>query len=568
MTEKRDSVINKHSWLCSVAVNAAILAAVMLFTDIIYETNDDFAIALELAAGYPHVGFVNYFLCKALAAVQGLTSGVNVFILSQLTASFLAFTTLLGILFRRSSYITENILAAAVTLFFALDHYCSVQFTKTSALLMAAGLVLVADTYIHSRKILPYILGFAQFFIGVMYRQNGMFPALAYVAVFMLIWWIFGKGEVFKEKGIAREILTVACILVLMIAPYGLDKLSDMMNAGTPELALFREYQSERARVTDYPLLGNYEKNADKYEEAGLIWEDLYLVDRFILDYDGAASLENLKTINEINWPDVKGNITPVFAFKRFLLRSYEAVKNQSFMGMHIVILILISVYFAVSRKPRFWIYVIAAGMLTAAVYSAIYYMQRPQYRAFYVADISAAYWLLYALTESEPAKHRKIGAAVCLIAALVTGAFFFPAANRLVAQQVYINSLIEPAEMTEYISSHPDNFYVVPTSDMKQPVSYLKPLQYPTQLPNEAGTGGWETLSPYKLELLDRYGIGNPVKDILDNPDAYLIGDYKKGMLIDYYNRWYGDENTEIVFEKADEVAGNNVYRIVSRTL
>ena len=50
MTEKRDSVINKHSWLCSVAVNAAILAAVMLFTDIIYETNDDFAIALELAA--------------------------------------------------------------------------------------------------------------------------------------------------------------------------------------------------------------------------------------------------------------------------------------------------------------------------------------------------------------------------------------------------------------------------------------------------------------------------------------------------------------------------------------
>ena len=84
----------------------------------------------------------------------------------------------------------------------------------------------------------------------------------------------------------------------------------------------------------------------------------------------------------------------------------------------------------------------------------------------------------------------------------------------------------------------------------------------------NEAGTGGWETLSPYKRELLDRYGSGNPVKDILDNPDAYLIGDYKKGMLIDYYNRWYGDENTEIVFEKADEIAGNNVYRIVSRTL
>ena len=59
-----------YNWLISLAVNAVILAAVLYFTDLMYETNDDFAIAEKLAAGYPYVGFVNYYLCRALMAVQ------------------------------------------------------------------------------------------------------------------------------------------------------------------------------------------------------------------------------------------------------------------------------------------------------------------------------------------------------------------------------------------------------------------------------------------------------------------------------------------------------------------
>ena len=67
----------RHNWLVSLAVNAVILAAVLYFTDLMYETNDDFAIAEKLAAGYPYVGFVNYYLCRALMSLQALLPSVG-----------------------------------------------------------------------------------------------------------------------------------------------------------------------------------------------------------------------------------------------------------------------------------------------------------------------------------------------------------------------------------------------------------------------------------------------------------------------------------------------------------
>ena len=76
-------------------INAAVLAVMLVFTRVTYETNDDYAIASRLAAGYPYVGFVNYFLCKAIIAVQKLIPAVNWYVIVLMAASFAAFTCIL-----------------------------------------------------------------------------------------------------------------------------------------------------------------------------------------------------------------------------------------------------------------------------------------------------------------------------------------------------------------------------------------------------------------------------------------------------------------------------------------
>ena len=58
---------------------------------------------------------------------------------------------------------------------------------------------------------------------------------------------------------------------------------------------------------------------------------------------------------------------------------------------------------------------------------------------------------------------------------------------------------------------------------------------------------------------------MNNPVKDLIDNQDALMFGKYKKDMLLEYYNKWYGSEDKTIVFEQVDEVTDIPIYKVVS---
>lgn len=557
-------------WLLAIAVNVGVLFAVMRFAPMYYETNDDFSISCKIAEGYPYVGFVNYYLCRVLIVLQRMFTNVNIFMLSQVVMSFVAFTAVFRVLAERSKDVFEWALAACLIAFFAFDHYSAIQFTKTSALLMAAGLIYVADAYTRRRPILSYICGFLLYFTGVCYRQMGMFPALSYVFLFMLVWWILNGKEYFKGKKPALEIGLVMLIVVLLVAPYAFDMQSDRMNASTPELALAREYQAERIKITDYPLTGNYEKFKDEYDAAGISENDLYTIDRFVLDYDGAASLENLKTINRINAPALSSYMTVKKAVKRFVRKTVKALEERSFTGMHIIALAALCVFMLLAVRPRSWIYIPLIGVLTVALYITIYYMQRTNYRAFYVADVSAALWLLYVIMAEGKAPERKawrvwINRLLCLvmIAAVLS---LFPKAGRIEAAKAEHNKdMVASEEVAAYLADHPDTFYVMPTPVQKWPAEYLDPMAPAKMQDNCTNTGGWEAMTPSRLDFLAKHGVSNPVKDLIDSPDMLMFGKYRKDMMLEYYNKWYGSESREIRFEKVDEISGVTVYKVVS---
>lgn len=560
---------NPWNWLLSLAVNAVILAAVLYATDLVYESNDDFAIAQEILAGYPFVGFVNYYLCKALIFFQGMLPETNAFVLSQIVTSFMALTVILKVFLDRKSSFFELAAAVLIVAFFSFDHYSAVQFTKTAALLMTAGLLWVVDNYCNERNVFGFIFGFAMFWLGVAYRQKGMFPALAYAACFMLLWWLINGKEFFKGRKALPEIALVFVVLVLLFAPYGFDKLSDAKNESTPELKYFREYQTERILVTDYPFLDFFDQNEDRYNEAGLSYNDLEMIDRWIFDYDGAASLENLKTINEINKPYVQETKSLKGAVMSTLRRAKTSVLDLDYNGMHILIVAAIVLYILLTNRPKAWLYILAFGALSIAVYCAIFYMQRPQYRALYLADESAAFWLMYAAMASEKYKAAisKAAGILALTACAALIIWMTPnAIERLDSMHYHNTTVIESHEVTAYFAEHEDNFYIGPTTTMKQPDSYTTPLSLPLAPVNVSGTGGWETLSPYKLSLLGKYGVTNPVTGLIDAEGVYFFGDRKISIMKEYYNKWYCEEGETIAFEKVDEVGDHGIYRVVRR--
>ena len=562
-----DTIIRKEkkkiNWLYSVAINIAVLVFILAVTDIVYETNDDFAISQMIYDGYPYVRFVNYFMSQVIIFIQGFFPGVNMFMLVQMVLGFISFTVLVKIFLDRKDNSIELILAVMLVAYFSLDHYSSIQFTKTAAILMTAGLIWAVDNYTHERSVSVYIAAFIMYYSGVAFRERGMFPAIGYAGAYILVWWIFNHEEVFAKDRRKKEAGLVALILVILFIPYGIDVASDNINAGTPELKYSREYQNERAWITDYPLM-DFEDSKEKYDAIGISENDIFMMDRWIFDYEGAATLENIKAINEINRPYVNESMSLVKAVKRTLREAIYSIVNRTFSGAHIVIALALAVYILCVNRRRTWWYILVFGAMTVAVYISIYYMQRPQYRALYLGEFSAVFWMMYASfigEKTEKPAGIKTGAAILAAAILL---MIWPAKEMLDYRVSHNEGVTESQVILDYYDEHPDQFFVVTTTTMGMPASYRDPLSRPSAPVNASDTGGWDTLTPYKLGCLAKAGVYNPVKELIDDPHMIFVGDYMVPELTEYYNKWYCNEHETIDFVKIGEVDGQSLYNVV----
>lgn len=565
-----NDLINKKekksiNWLYSVAINIAVLALILALTDIVYETNDDFAISQMLYDGYPYVRFVNYFMSQVIIFFQGFFPGVNMFMLSQMVLAFISFTVLVKVFLDRRDNNIEMILAVMLVAYFSVDHYSSIQFTKTAAILMTVGMIWAVDNYTHERSVPVFIAAFAMYYAGVAFRERGMFPAIGYAGAYIFLWWIFNRKDVFAKERLAKEACLVALILVILIIPAGIDVASDRINESTPQLKYSREYQNERAWITDYPLM-DFEDSKAKYDAIGISENDIFIMDRWIFDYEGGGSLENIKAINEINRPYVNDSMSTVRAVKKTLRGAFNSIVDRTFSGAHIVIAITIALYMLIVNKPRTRWYILIIGAMTVAVYISIYYMQRPQYRALYLGEFSAVFWLMYASfigEKVEKSARIKTGAAILAAAILL---MIWPAAEMLAWRVEHNEGVTEAQEILDYYDAHPDQFFVVTTTTMGMPASYRTPLSRPAAPVNATDTGGWDTLTPYKLDFLAKSGVYNPVKELIDDPHMIFVGDYMVPELTEYYNKWYCDGNETIDFVKVGEVYGQNLYNVVRK--
>ena len=74
----------RNNWIKALIINIIIFALIMIFTDMAYETNDDYAISGRIVFGDPFAGYVSYFLCLPMIGLQQLLPSVNIFVGAQM----------------------------------------------------------------------------------------------------------------------------------------------------------------------------------------------------------------------------------------------------------------------------------------------------------------------------------------------------------------------------------------------------------------------------------------------------------------------------------------------------
>lgn len=564
-------IFNSNNWIKAIIINLIVLIAVFLITDITYETNDDFAISSRIAAGYPYVGFINYFFCMVIIPVQKVFTSVNVFVLSQIIFSFAAFVLILKLLLDSHKNKAVIVLSSFIIVIFSFDHYAAIQFTKTAALLLTSGMVTMIDSMINKRALIYYIYAVALLYIGVSYRPDGLICVIGYAGLFLIAWVLANRKRIIAEGYLKpKRVILYVTLLILIGSSWVYYDASERINE-SGNLKEYSDYSELRSDVVDYPVFNRYDENKAEYDKIGISENDLYLIDRWYLDYDGAASAENLTKILEIDNKSTIAPYTMEMALKQFLSDVREGIMELSITGIHILLLIILALVMCVLLKPKHWIFIAAVGIYTACIYLAIYHMQRPVYRALYVADLGASIWLLYYLNNNmESIRMNKVKILAMIIAIVSAVVLCYPVLLGCNQKHNQMQTKIMPQQLSTYIEMNEESLFVFSASEKKFSSEFTKPLKSPGKNceKNVIGAGSWGTLSPYVLDKIMKYDVSNPISGLIDNDNAYYVGTSNIDNLNEYYNKWYGNKHKKIELIQVNYIEGMSFWKAVSTTM
>lgn len=555
----------KTNWIISILINAGIAAAVLLLTHMSYETNDDFAISSRIVDGYSEVYFINYYLCFVLTKIQNLIPSLNAHVMMQLVLSFISFVCILKLVMDNCKEKIVVIAASAMILFFSIDQYSTIQFTKSAALMTTAGAMLLIDALIKSRNAFYYITGFLLFLVGSCLRIEGTVVPFGFAGIYAIAWMIDHRSGL-KGFLVERRKAIISVLGILIIGAVALQVASLWANNRTPELKEYTAYNSYRTSIVDYSRLDYYEEQKTEYDKAGFDDFDIKLIRAWMFDYDGAASSENLAKIIQISDGAKKEGMTLKKASVEFLKETRKNIRKVTAMGAQIIVLMLLGIWLMVAGKWSSRLLVVLSALAASAMHIMLYFVERPAYRAFYVPDICAAMFMIYALSElgELPRWKKAPGIAVALIALALVFPVYKQSDDTFKSNQKRVMS----NDFVEYLSNDKDTFYVVGTREKKSNPGYLIPWKAPdTSIDDNCmGTGSWGTKSPYIMDKLAAYGMTNPIKDLIDNDRARFIGNKNVKNLTAYLNKWYGKDGKKIYFEEVGKIDGLKVWAVKSR--
>ena len=570
----------RNNWIKALIINIIIFALIMIFTDMAYETNDDYAIAGRIVFGDPFAGYVSYFLCLPMIGLQQLLPSVNIFVGAQMLTSFFAFVCFTKLILDQGRGFLFDLMMVLIVCVYSFDHYSVIQFTKTAGLLTVVGLILICDAIIHRKNAGGYIWGFILLYLGAAFRFEMIAFSVGFAGLYLLFWGVRNRRALLPEGYLTpKKVAGYVICLILLAGTAGMYVLSNDQNKGTEELAEYNAYNDYRSAVLDYSIYDHYKEHPEAYEDVGITKNDFFLINSWYLDFDGAASEENLAKVTEIyGQAHHGGSASAAGPAKKFVKNTIKDIRNMSMPGIHIAILLILALLAIVRLRPGYWIYVLALGAAAVCLYLFLYYLGRPAYRTSYIIDLAATFWLLYYIDPERyragrngapeagiPTRAAAVLVTICVMVAAAAGCW--TGYERGISKHDSIASQIRPSALTERIAKDTDHTYVFSTRQKKNLSSYADPLRAPEADANVLTFGSWGTKSPYIQEKMKARDLNNVFGDIIDNESVYVIEGRNKDRMEEYFTRWYGDENTQICYESAGEVDGYELWQVVRRS-
>ncbi len=551
--------------LAAALLNALVLCFILLIVNVGFESNDDLTLAAfvdgQMSRPDAHIPYINYLYGLLLKFVYDVFGrGVQWYTIGQYKFLLLSFTAISFVLFERLRFWQAGLVSVIMLLFFGVDAYTVISYTKTAGVCAVGGMLLL----IHAMSAVEEkgwrtglsLAGGLICLVGFMLRPMEFLPCFGIMAVLCLRWLY---GLLFSEKGSAKAKLLRLCrfalpfVLVVCLC-LGLYAFNEQAWS-KPPYDFYHEFDAQRVACVDFGR-PDYADMAEGYESLGLSENAVKLFQDSSYFDTQRFNMENLSTISAL-----RDEVSPPPSIGECLGRFLDDCLLGFFRNLHVYGFLIILALWLAAGKHSLRDFLALAGI--AGLFGLMYLYLI--YRGRYLVDrvdmplfLALSACLAYMLDGVKLQKERSLALLLLAFAILC---------SHYLTRDVYRSAVQyhdpESRAAIETLLRDEQHIFLAKVDAVDDRVySPLEPAA-PGYWDKIFYLGGWTMNHPAIMSTLAENGVENPYRDCVDNNKVYII-DNDIELTLSFIREYYAPEATAEPVEGLSAETGLNIYRII----
>ncbi len=570
----KEKILNllKSKLFLSLVLNLIILIFCINVSSFSYDSPQDFYNSVNISQyHYYYNNNINYILCTIVGSLQFILMGFNCFVLSQVLLSFLAFTSFTYLMTDKFGKIKAVIFTLFINILFALNHYADIQSSKTAALLLAAGFLLVLNAIQNKRYYLPFWVGIAEIILGSFFNFKYFFIALGFAGAFFFAELITRKKykiQFRKFFWFFRPYLLIFVFITALV--FGAEWYSYSVNHSSAEASNYYEYSELCDSINDlsYP---DYKRHKDEFNEIGIYENEYELLKNGYYDADNSLNINSLSLVSQIQQRENTKNL--LSSFTEIWSDIFTHIYEFDCFAIIIIIYAAIAVIYVVFHKRRFVffpLFFIVAAIISSTciryVSSGENYLTYGIWLLIYMFTLFAFNYEQFKSEKNHSLLNIRKGL-LFISAALIMCLF-------LTYSIVYQSKIDTPSDSDKpgslyaEIDRHPENYYVLdPTTAkdfIKNTENYLHPLWgINGSFLNNVDSFGF---LHNKDAMFRHYLPDNIYNAVLSNKKIYVIDNYITFRKEQYFKTHYINDDVNVIYSQVDDKNEYKIYFVTTQ--
>jgi len=550
------------SFRAALFLNAVFLILTVILVHVGFESNDDLTLAAfvdgQMAESTAYIPYINIALGALMKLVyRVLGQGTAWHTLGQYLLMFAGLTALCHALCERLGALRGAAVGLVLLLFFGVDVYTLINYTKTAAVCTVGGmaLLLTAAEGKPGRHRRAYALGFVLTILGFLLRSMEFAACFVLMAVLCLrpLWALLeaktGAGEKLSHFG--RLVLPYVLTLAVAAGFYALNE-----RAWSHEpWKNYHEFDAVRVAYSDYGR-PEYAAMPDAYDALGLSEADvrmLYEGNYFDPEIFSAQTMQGISDARDENFPPPSwGECLGLFLDK--CLPGF-------FVNLHIYGFLLVLIFWVAAGEHRLRDWVCLAVEAAGFGILYLYLISRGRYLVDRV-DVGlflAAAAVLALMLDPEKLRRERMLTVLTLLLALSTSWYLTRDSFRTAVTE----DKSEKRAAVETLLRDEKHVFLAKLDTVDDAI--WSPFEPAAQgyWDKIVLLGGFDCNHPTILANLARYGVENPYRDCIGNDRVYLIED-DIDLTLQYLHEHYDKNARAELVEPLSTETGLAIYRIL----